>query len=151
MSTSSAGTQDFFWYYIDERWGHCTLFANWLCSKPGKALGDLKKWIANYLHVYACVCSLSHVRLCDPTVCSLPGSSVHGVFQLRTLEWADISYSRDLPDPGIKPTFLASPALAGGFFTTVPPEKLLPSYVTHPQLPFWLQILELKKRVGNYI
>ena len=24
----------------------------------------------------------------------------------------------DLPDPGIKPTSLASPALAGGFFTT---------------------------------
>ena len=29
----------------------------------------------------------------------------------------------DLPDPGIKPTSLASPALAGGFFTTVPPGK----------------------------
>ena len=25
---------------------------------------------------------------------------------------------RDLPDPGIKPTSLMSPALAGGFFTT---------------------------------
>ena len=25
---------------------------------------------------------------------------------------------RDLPDPGIKPTTLKSPALAGGFFTT---------------------------------
>ena len=24
----------------------------------------------------------------------------------------------DLPDPGIEPTFLMSPALAGGFFTT---------------------------------
>ena len=29
----------------------------------------------------------------------------------------------DLPDPGIKPTSPVSPALAGGFFTTVPPEK----------------------------
>ena len=28
-----------------------------------------------------------------------------------------------LPDPGNKPTFLASPALAGRFFTTLPPEK----------------------------
>ena len=28
----------------------------------------------------------------------------------------------DLPDPGIKP---ASPALAGGFFTTEPPRKTL--------------------------
>ena len=29
----------------------------------------------------------------------------------------------DLPDPGIEPSSLASPVLAGGFFTTVPPEK----------------------------
>ena len=25
----------------------------------------------------------------------------------------------DLPDPGIKPLYLTSPALAGGFFTTI--------------------------------
>ena len=30
---------------------------------------------------------------------------------------------RDLPDPGIKPGSLASLALAGGFFTTVPPGR----------------------------
>ena len=29
--------------------------------------------------------------------------------------------SRDLPDPGIKPASLVSPALAGGFFTTSAP------------------------------
>ena len=29
----------------------------------------------------------------------------------------------DLPDPGIEQVSLASPALAGGFFTTVPPRK----------------------------
>ena len=29
----------------------------------------------------------------------------------------------DLPDPGIEPTSLVSPASAGGFFTTEPPEK----------------------------
>ena len=28
-----------------------------------------------------------------------------------------------LPNPGIESAFLASPALAGGFFTTVPPWK----------------------------
>ena len=31
--------------------------------------------------------------------------------------------SRNLPDPGIKPVSLLSPALAGGFFTTAPPGK----------------------------
>ena len=30
----------------------------------------------------------------------------------------------DLPDPGIEPEYLASPELAGGFFTAVPPGKL---------------------------
>ena len=30
---------------------------------------------------------------------------------------------RDLPDPGIEPAPPVSPALAGGFFTTVPPRK----------------------------
>ena len=29
----------------------------------------------------------------------------------------------DLPDPGIQPASLVSPALAGGFFTTAPPGK----------------------------
>ena len=33
----------------------------------------------------------------------------------------------DLPDPGIEPTCLASPALAGGFFTAAPSGK--PSFL----------------------
>ena len=35
-----------------------------------------------------------------------------------------ISYSRDLPNPGIHPISLESPALAGRFLTTPPPGKL---------------------------
>ena len=33
--------------------------------------------------------------------------------------------SRDLPDPGIEPLLLESPAFAGGFFTTPPTRKPL--------------------------
>ena len=37
------------------------------------------------------------VQLCptlrDPTDCSLPGSSVHGSFQARVLEWGAIAFS----------------------------------------------------------
>ena len=29
----------------------------------------------------------------DPTDCSLPGSSVHGIFQARVLEWGVIAFS----------------------------------------------------------
>ena len=35
---------------------------------------------------------LSRVRLCDPVDCSLPGSSIHGIFQARVLEWVAISF-----------------------------------------------------------
>ena len=31
--------------------------------------------------------------LCDPVDCSLPGSSVCGILQLRILEWVAISFS----------------------------------------------------------
>ena len=56
------------------------------------------------------------MTLCDPTDCSLPGSIVHEIFQARILERVAISYSGDLPDPGIEPV---SPALAGRFFITI--------------------------------
>ena len=32
--------------------------------------------------------------LCDPMDCSLPGFSVHGILQARTLEWVAISFSK---------------------------------------------------------
>ena len=32
--------------------------------------------------------------LCDPMDCSPPGSSMHGIFQARVLEWVAISFSR---------------------------------------------------------
>ena len=35
----------------------------------------------------------------DPMDCSLPGSSVHGIFQRRILEWAAISFSRGSSPP----------------------------------------------------
>ena len=35
----------------------------------------------------------SYPTLCDPMDCSLPGSSVHGIFQARVLEWGAIAFS----------------------------------------------------------
>ena len=37
--------------------------------------------------------------LCNPMNCSLPGSSVHGIFQARILEWVAISFSRGSSQP----------------------------------------------------
>ena len=36
------------------------------------------------------------LTLYDPMDCSLPGSSVHGIFQARVLEWGAITLSRHL-------------------------------------------------------
>ena len=36
----------------------------------------------------------SYLTLCDPMDCSLPSSSVPGIFQARELEWFAISFSR---------------------------------------------------------
>ena len=47
--------------------------------------------------------------------CSLPGSSVHGILQARTLEWVAVPSSGDLPEPGVEPMSLA---VAGRFITT---------------------------------
>ena len=41
--------------------------------------------------------------LCDPIDCSVPGFSVHGIFQAIVLEWIAISFSRDLPNSGLEP------------------------------------------------
>ena len=35
--------------------------------------------------------------LCDPMDYSLPGSSVHGIFQARLLEWGAITFSGEIP------------------------------------------------------
>ena len=35
----------------------------------------------------------SYLTLSDPMYCSLPGSSIHGIFQARVLEWGTIAFS----------------------------------------------------------
>ena len=61
------------------------------------------------LCVYVCVRVRVHAHtqlcpaLCNPMDCSPPGSSVHGIFQARILEWVAISFSGDVPDLGIEP------------------------------------------------
>ena len=51
---------------------------------------------------------------CDPIDCSPPGSSAHGIFQARILEWVAIPFSRGSSCPGIE---LGSTALQVDSFT----------------------------------
>ena len=100
--------------------------------------------------------------LCHPVVYNLPGSCIHGIFQARILEWVAISFSRDLPDPGIEPR---SPTLQADSLPSEPPgspeiiyiyiyffffQILLPyrllqsieySSLCYPEGPCWLSVL----------
>ena len=66
--------------------------------------------------------------LCDPMDCSLPDSSVHGIFQARILEWVAISFSKGSSGPRVKP---GSPALWTDSLLSEPPGK--PCYVYNPR------------------
>ena len=46
---------------------------------------------AKSLHLY--------LTLFDPINCILPGSSVHGILQVRILEWVAVPFSRGSPQP----------------------------------------------------
>ena len=45
----------------------------------------------------------SRLTLCDTMDCSQPGSSVHGIFQARILEWVPFPSPGDLSNPGMEP------------------------------------------------
>ena len=45
------------------------------------------------------LCAPSSPTLCDPMDCSLPGSSVHGIFQARILQWVAFSPSGESSQP----------------------------------------------------
>ena len=51
---------------------------------------DLKQGLMSEVSDVAQLCP----TLCDPMDCSLPSSSVQGIFQATVLEWIAISFSR---------------------------------------------------------
>ena len=59
----------------------------------------------------------SYLTLCDPVDCSPPGSSVHGIFQVRVLEWVAMLSSRGSSQSRDQ---TQGSCLAGKFFTTEP-------------------------------
>ena len=58
--------------------------------------------------------------LCDPTDCSLPGSSVHGLFWQEYRSQLPFPPPGNLPLPGIEP---GSPTLQAGSLPSEPPGK----------------------------
>ena len=67
------------------------------------------------------MCTQSWLTLWDPKNCSPGGSSVHGISQERVLEWVAISFSGDLPFPGVQSTFSTASLLEPKPATCVKP------------------------------
>ena len=92
--------------------------------------------------VCVCVCVHTRTHMCwvmpdsaTPWTVAPPGSSVHGILQIRILEW--LPSSRGSSHPGIKSAYLASPGLSGRLFTTVAPGK--PPKCSKDYLKDWLR------------
>ena len=63
-------------------------------DSPGKNAGVGCHFLLQCVKVKSeCEVSQSCPTLSDPTDCSLPGSSIHGIFQARVLEWGAIAFS----------------------------------------------------------
>ena len=76
-----------------------------------------------------CAQSLSCVPLlATPWTVAHQASLSMGISRQEYWSGLPLPTPTDLPNLGIKPASLASPALAGGFFVTEPPGK--PSYYT---------------------
>ena len=69
-------------------------------APPGKPQ-NLKQSSSKILFYYCCCCLVTQscLTLCGPMDYSPKGSSVHGIFQARILEWVTIAYSRASSQP----------------------------------------------------
>ena len=78
----------------------------------------------NLLSLHCAKSLQSCPTLCDPVDHSPSGSTVHGFSRQEYWSGLPLPPPGDLPDPGIEPKSLMSPALAGRFFTTSAPSLL---------------------------
>ena len=85
-----------------------------------------------------CVCVCVHAQSC-PILLQPHGAHrvpLFMVLQARLLERVAISFSGDLPDPEIEAVSLASPTLAGRFFTNCTTWEALTIVYRHLQVTF---------------
>ena len=74
------------------RWQHTRLPRPW--NSPGKNAGVGCHFLLQCMKVKSEIeASQSCLTLSDPMDCNLPGSSIHGIFQARVLEWLAIAFS----------------------------------------------------------
>ena len=64
-------------------------------GSPDLLDGFLTLCILKFCLLFVCP-TQSRPTLCDPTDCSPLGSSIHGIFQARVLQWGAIAFSKDI-------------------------------------------------------
>ena len=62
-------------------------------DSPGKNTGVGCRFLLQCMKVKSGSEVTQCLTLSDPMDCSLPGSSIHGIFQARVLEWGAITFS----------------------------------------------------------
>ena len=115
--------------------GVCRSYIHNIKSKTKLKLTKMSviKWVNKCVLVYStkyneilvsleCLTTKSCPTLCDPMDCNPPGSSLHGIFLARILEWVAMPSSRGFPSPR---NWNCVSCLAGRFFTAEPPGKPL--------------------------
>ena len=97
----------------------------------------------------------SYPAVCNPMDCSLPGSSIHGIFQARVLEWVAISFSRGSSRPR---DWTQVSRIAGRCFTVWATRKALKKAKEfHKSIYFWFigyatafDCVDHKKNCGKF-
>ena len=86
-----------------------------------------------------CLVTQSCLTLCNPIDCSLPGSSIHWIFQARILEWVAISSSRGIfPSQGLNLHLFCLLHWQADSLPLAPPGK---PYFTHSLNSVYISIL----------
>ena len=97
----------------DQTWVSCTaarFFTIWATRDTLPCKGSSQTWVRSYKWVSPQSCP----TLWDSMDCSPPGSSVHGIFQARILEWVAMPSSRGSFQPRDQTQISC---IAAGFFT----------------------------------
>ena len=87
-----------------------------------------KMWYSTQTHKNwtmedSCSVTKSCPTLCYPVGYSPPGSTVHGIFQTKILEWVAVSFFREPSLPMAQTQVSCISCITGGFFTTEPSRK----------------------------
>ena len=115
---------------------------------------QMSGWVNVLGKVCVCACSVASAcpTLCDPMNGSPPLSSVHEILHTGILEWVAMSSPGDLPDPGIKPAPLASPALQVDSFIHLVTWQVQEKHALNPYFqflftaPWWKQVTKQKNK-----